>query len=229
MKKILNKIYGNDGYIIFKNEKICKIIKEMVINDFSVKIDEKLEIENLETQVIKDISFEKIKNKYNRILSKNSAIEIQKLIKQELKIEEAYITDEEDLLYPNVYWRYVKQGDLSGVGPIHADKWFWDLNEYYLKDKFIRIKIWIPILENSYKSFVIFPGSHKKEYDYGFKVEESGKKKPIIKDEKISKKMINIKMEKNEFIIFNDKILHAGRALQNNRMSVEFTLAVKNV
>ena len=57
-------------------------------------------------------------------------------------IGEFEITDEEGYGHPALYWRIVRPNSHNDIGPLHADKWFWDLNpswkEKYRERKDIR-------------------------------------------------------------------------------------------
>lgn len=48
---------------------------------------------------------------------------------QELKNEvgDLFISDEEEIGYPEIYWRLVRPTPHRDVGPLHADAWFWEL------------------------------------------------------------------------------------------------------
>lgn len=227
MKTFVNT---NCGYTIFKDVDMVENIRSIIYQDIINKtgIDEVNEILNGK---INEENFNKIKDKKNRILSKNNYLKIEEAIKQSQFLNKNpikwYITDEENLGYPNVYWRYVKSKDKSGVGPIHADKWFWDLNGYRMEKDFERIKIWMPLYQPNDSAFTVLEGSQKNEYNYQYMEEPSGKRKPIFKQENIESKMEKVKFKIGEFIIFNDKLLHGGVSLDTNRVSVEWTMAIK--
>ena len=146
-----------------------------------------------------------------------------------LSDNEAFITDEENLGYPNFNWRLVRTNVLDDVGPIHADKWFWDLNpSNYFPKMYQRIKIWIPLLQfpNEY-SLLIKPGSHLEDFEYSFIIEKkTNKLKPLI-TKNFYYLMEEALINEEYLIIFNDKLLHGGRAVNHPRVSIEFTIAIK--
>ena len=47
------------------------------------------------------------------------------------------ISDEEDLGWPNLYWRIFRPLCSEDVGPLHRDSWFWELNSTYKKPNLI--------------------------------------------------------------------------------------------
>jgi hypothetical protein len=141
-----------------------------------------------------------------------------------------FLTDEENLGYGNIYWRLVRKNSPSDVGPIHADRWFWDLAGTSFPSSHTRIKVWIPLLQDdSNPSLQILPGSQKKEYKYGFTIDSFRKKKPLLKDADIDRAMIVSPVRIGEAIVFHDSLLHGGRVTSSNRVSIEFTIAQRNI
>lgn len=227
MKKFVE---NKKGYTIYRDDEFTEEIQKIIVKNLA----EKIKIENVEYLLknnIKDNDFKKIKEKKDRLLNKEECQKINKIINNSKMIKECpaewYITDEEKIGYENVYWRFVRKNDPNGVGSIHADKWFWDLNKYNIKKNHQRIKIWIPIYQPNDSAFSALEGSHEHEYVYEYKVDELGKRKPIFNQKKIEKEMKKIKFNDGEFIIFNDNLLHGGLSLSTNRLSVEWTMAVK--
>ena len=45
------------------------------------------------------------------------------------------ITDEYNFGHGEVYWRIVRPNEKLDVGPIHADRWFWEINKDYTPKK----------------------------------------------------------------------------------------------
>ena len=118
----------------------------------------------------KEIAHEKIWGKKYRILDKNFEQELRRLnFMRDIKesIGDFTISDEEKLGHGNVYWRLVRPGKATDIGPVHRDSWFWKINEEYGIEKKTykkRIKIWIAIVTEANKNgLLVESGSHKRD------------------------------------------------------------------
>ena len=73
-----------------------------------------------------------------------------------------FVSDEDHIGRPNIYWRCVRSNSVSDVGSAHKDKWFWDL----AGEKFQRIEKnqGMDSLKqgNDNAGLKILPGSHLK-------------------------------------------------------------------
>lgn len=164
--------------------------------------------------------------KHKRILHKNS---INKIKKTEIFFHlknifgDFKISDEENLGYENFIFRLVRPLKKNDIGPVHADYWFWDLNNYKKINKNeYRVKIWIPIYCKGENGLVLIPGSHKKKHKYNFKI-INNVKKPIFSTELKIKKF---DFSNKNIAIFHDKLLHGGKINESKstRVSLEFTI-----
>ncbi len=142
------------------------------------------------------------------------------------------VSDEENLGWPNFYWRLTRPKASSDVGPIHRDSWFWQLNPNFPKPShsFHRVKVWIPIyVEVGKNGLLVEDDSHLRE-DIDWNGEErDGILKPVLMT---SSKNINLRLLKancGNLVIFNDDLLHGGAKNMGNlsRVSLEFTMLVK--
>lgn len=98
---------------------------------------------------------------------------------------EFLVSDEEKFGWPGIYWRLVRPGG-SDVGPVHADKWFWDLGhgEMPKNGNYYRLKIWISLHSQPGKSGLRVVPSSQKSDEWRYHGEErSGIIKPVL-DEK---------------------------------------------
>jgi len=137
-----------------------------------------------------------------------------------------FITDEENLGYPNVYWRIVRSNQSNDVGPVHADKWFWDLGDATTPAKYERTKTWLPLLQDDrFPSLLILPGSQKIDYPYECRIDKFGRRKPIFHNDFVLRSMVPAPVSVGEAIIFHDRLLHGGRTTGSLRVSMEWTLA----
>ncbi len=140
------------------------------------------------------------------------------------------ISDEENIGYPEIYYRLVRPLPSLDVGPLHADRWFWDLGHGVMpaNENFRRIKFWCSLWNsNGDTGFRFVSGSHKKEYKYSSEVRD-GFAKPMFDENSYSLKITNMQGSPGSLIIFHDKLLHGGYPTSNStRVSFEFTLFVK--
>lgn len=168
--------------------------------------------------------------KLNRILPPKAVIQIRNLpfIRH---LEEEFgsfvVSDEENLGWENMYWRLVRPDSESDVGPMHADKWFWDLGHGVTPPDVKRVKVWIAIFcEKGRAGFRLVPGSHRKEWPHHGEYRDGFTKPQIdVPDDQLDISMFD--SAPGDAIIFNDQLLHGGAvggAL--SRVSLEFTLFV---
>jgi len=105
-----------------------------------------------------------------RILPK-SAVKIIRTMSLFTKLESFYghfmLSDEENVGWEEMYWRLVRPNELSDVGPLHADAWFWALGHGCTPPNTVRIKVWIAIYcETGKNGLKLVPGSHNKEWRF---------------------------------------------------------------
>jgi len=236
-KKILDK---QKGYHISKiNKKDYNLIYLIIKNHFKKLLSnsglstKKINFSNYAKHSNK-LNHPKVFEKKNRILSlkdTNKVIESTTFIKKlKFFFPEMVITDEENLGYPNIYWRLVRPYPFKDAGPMHKDKWFWDLGSGKINEKkFQRIKFWISIVGNIKNlGFRFVPGSADINYKYSSE-RRNNILKPNFDESIIKKKQIkHLKGPKGSSIIFHDELLHAGNVLKNSscRVSIEFTFLI---
>lgn len=137
-----------------------------------------------------------------------------------------YISNEDQIESEEVYWRLVRPDEPSDVGPIHADRWFWDLGHGQIPSDYSRIKVWIPLLSEPGKNgLLVVPHSQKKEWSYQGEMRD-GRLKPRITDTSTEIKPILLNTKPGDAIVFHDNLLHGG-ALNSGtlcRVSLEFTI-----
>lgn len=176
------------------------------------------------------IIFERFRNKESRIFSPERSLELKSIFVRDLPYLAApgvYISDEESLGYENIYFRCVRPNHESDVGEPHADKWFWDLGLGRMPAKHRRVKVWLPLqLDDTASSFLAIPGSHRKRYRYGSKLGSDGKRRPIFLDDAARQLLTAISVRVGQAIVFHDELIHAGRATNRLRLSMEFTMIV---
>lgn len=138
------------------------------------------------------------------------------------------VSDEENFGWPNVYWRLVRPGS-SDIGPVHADKWFWDLGHGTMPQGYSRVKLWLAIAAQPGKSgLMVLPGSHKKSDWKYHGIEKNDQMKPVFDEDVSSLNMLDLPLNPGQFILFHDELLHGGmpNLSESTRVSLEFTLLV---
>jgi len=169
--------------------------------------------------------------KGNRILPADAVAEIRKTsLFDQLKKEfgEFAISDEDNYGWEEVYWRLVRPGESSDVGPLHADKWFWDLGLVSPPDV-ERVKCWIAICcEAGLNGLAVVPGSHQQDWRYHGELRFGAIKPQIDEDEDELDPQL-IPLESGRAIVFNDRLLHRGAVNRGRytRVSLEFTMYVR--
>lgn len=235
---MLQSILNDPGYVqwfigehdLTQLRKIVKKSFDCLITEFFNNQCEKLTFDTLDEYNSKNFSFD-----HSVIFSKKSRciqfedIEAVFNLKFYQKIVSdfgvRYVSDEENLGRPNIYWRIVRSDSPTDVGPFHADSWFWDLGHGKIGSNERRIKIWIPLFQEQGKSgFGLVPNSHKENFEYG-SVFKDGILKPTFDETKIKDRIVLLDSKPGTAVLFNDNLLHGGIVGGNKtRVSIEFTL-----
>ncbi len=242
--KILEKVDGEDGYYdalklsyddTFKLEKIVhEHFSTQLISKYPEASEEikNLKIDNYHN-LLKDFphidhSFLGVKKRRilpNNLSKKFRNLDFFKLLENDLG--PIKITNEEGLYDEEIYWRLTRPGH-NDVGPMHADKWFWDLGHGSTPPEYRRLKIWISIYnETGLNGLRYVKGSHLKDWPYHGE-ERDGFVKPMIDitDDKLD--ITKFLSSPGNAFIFNDKLLHGGFSGGNNsRISIECTMLIK--
>lgn len=141
------------------------------------------------------------------------------------------ISDEEMIGRPNIYWRLTRPNELSDVGPLHRDEWFWLLNDQFNvdMDKKKRIKVWIAVqCVAGLNGLLIWPGSQMNE-DIEWSYRQTGTiKKPVLKTDIPTESVVLANTEDGFGVIFHDRLVHGGAVNKSDicRCSIEFTMIV---
>jgi hypothetical protein len=139
------------------------------------------------------------------------------------------ITNEDKTRSEEIYWRLVRPNQNNDIGPLHADSWFWALQNGQIDEDFRRLKIWVSIFNQSgVNGLRLITNSHKKSY--GFKGEiRDGKNKPVNDPAlECDKELILVPTAPGQFILFHDDLIHGGAMGGNKtRVSFEMTLLIR--
>ncbi len=136
------------------------------------------------------------------------------------------ISDEYNIGHEEIYWRIVRPKQKTDVGPLHCDKWFWDLNKDFTPKGKLRVKCWISLWCKGLNGLRVYPKSQLKKFNYSYE-KRDGEKKPVF-DLKQKKKIKKLNCKPGTIIIFNDSLLHGGSVNNSSqtRVSIEFTMFV---
>lgn len=224
---------NEDGFIVHSEAAITVESERLVLshlrNVFNRHFDSLLEAV---THAIHH-DFGRVKEKTNRMFSELSTREFLAFLSTSdlhKRLGDYFVSDEEGLGYPNLYFRIVRRGSKSDVGALHADRWFWDLNQQTIPGGHRRIKIWMPIIQDDENpSLCIIPGSHRSDYQYGYSIDSAGKKRPLISgDDFRLTSAVGAPVRVGQQFVFHDDLIHGGRVSAVNRVSLEFTAIVRS-
>jgi hypothetical protein len=140
------------------------------------------------------------------------------------------ISGEDGIEKEEIYWRLVRPNNLTDVGPIHADEWFWALGHGTTPAGHQRVKVWISIYsEMGQNGFKYVAGSHRKKWRY-HGVLKDGLMKPQIDEDESALGAEIFMSQPGQAIVFHDKLLHGGAPGGSaTRVSLEFTMFVKDI
>lgn len=232
---------GDSGFftgLSVKSEEV-QLIKGLIIDhlkELANKSDRNtLSLENSPADLEKwfeIIEHKEIAKKESRIFSKNLLNTIRGIsLFDHLKSEygEFQISDEENIGHEEIYFRVVRPGIKTDIGPIHADTWFWDLGHGITPPGVKRVKVWMAICsEPGYNGLLVVPGSHKKAWKYHGELRD-GFVKPQIDEDESNLNTYLVETAPGDAIVFNDRLLHGGVLNRGKsiRVSIEFTMFVK--
>ncbi|UAA39520.1 phytanoyl-CoA dioxygenase family protein [Paraneptunicella aestuarii] len=174
-------------------------------------------------------------NKASRVLGPKAVEQVAQLgFYQKLTscLGDFLVSDEEGFSWPGIYWRLVRPGN-SDIGPVHADKWFWDLGHGEMPGEpgeYYRLKIWMSLQSQSGKSGLrVVPHSQKSEQWRYHGENKSGKMKPVLDEKEEDLDLVALPLSPGGFVVFHDKLLHGGMPNlgDTSRVSMEFTMLVK--
>jgi len=125
-------------------------------------------------------------------------------------------------------WRLVRPHQASDVGPIHADKWFWDAGYGYgsMPAGYDRFKIWMAIhTEPGANGLAVKAYSHRREWRHHFE-EKGGVIKPVFDEDPESLGMELLPLGAGQMVMFHDQLLHGGVVNRGTqcRVSIELTV-----
>ena len=126
-------------------------------------------------------------------------------------------------------WRLVRPHEPADVGPVHADKWFWDAGYGYgsMPAGFDRFKVWIGVhTEAGLNGLTVKPDSHRTDnWKRHFEV-KGGVRKPVLDEDEAALDMQLLPLHPGEMVLFHDELLHGGALNRGSacRVSIELTV-----
>ena len=230
-----------DGFKVIKAPEILDevhILREFILKNISDRIHRQINIPaRWEEFILRYKYYESlhasIKNKENRIFTEQQAHYVKKSSICKIVAENIgnfMVSQEELSRYPEFTWRLVRPNEPSDIGPLHADRWFWEVNKAWgniYPNNFKRTKVWIPIESEKDKNGLrILRYSHQDVCRYTYKVHcHKYKNKPVINLPPNDDELELIDIEPGSLLIFDDNLIHGG-ALNKGcypRISLEFT------
>jgi hypothetical protein len=139
------------------------------------------------------------------------------------------ISDEDDVGWEEIYFRLVRPLQRGDMGPLHADRWFWDLGHGITPPGVERIKLWVAVVcEPGRNGLRLVPGSHRREWRYHGE-ERGGMLKPQIDEDEDTLNAILLPTRPGDAVVFNDGLLHGGayNTGETTRVSFELTMFVR--
>ncbi len=138
------------------------------------------------------------------------------------------VSDEDEVGWPEIYWRLVRPDRSGDMGPLHADRWFWDLGHGTTPAGVERVKVWVAVVTEPGRSGLrVVPASHRREWRFHGEARD-GKLKPQIDEDEETLGARLIDTEPGDAVVFHDALLHGGAANRGafTRVSFEFTMFV---
>ncbi|EIJ48594.1 hypothetical protein GWL_06280 [Herbaspirillum sp. GW103] len=176
--------------------------------------------------------------KHHRVLPIEACARIRnmpflRLIHEEFgdfQIAEVFYGNTHEIGREEVYWRLVRPREAADVGPLHADKWFHQINQMHgraFPKGALTVKIWIPIwCEAGRNGLMIVADSHRQTWRFHAVDRGYGDLKPQIDEDVARLDAQLVPTDPGNMIIFNEGTLHGGAFNQgdHSRVSVEITL-----
>ena len=138
------------------------------------------------------------------------------------------ISDEDAVGWPEIYWRLVRPRQPGDMGPLHADRWFWELGHGTTPPDVERIKVWVAVAtEPGRNGLRLVPGSHRRAWRYHGELRD-GMRKPVLDEDERQLGAILVDTAPGDAVVFHDALLHGGASNDgtSTRVSFEFTMFV---
>lgn len=138
------------------------------------------------------------------------------------------ISDEDEVGWQEIYWRLVRPNHPDDMGPLHADRWFWDLGHGSTPPGAERVKVWVSLITEAGRNGLrLVPGSHRREWRFHGELLH-GKRKPQLDEDEATLGAELVDTAPGDAVVFHDALLHGGAPNVGTltRVSFEFTMFV---
>lgn len=129
-------------------------------------------------------------------------------------------------VHPDIYWRLVRPGAPTDVGPMHTDGMFHHGGPSLFPPGLVPVKMWIAVVcEPGNNGLLVVPNSNKVTWDF-VREERDGAIKPRMVNPPSGELVFT---EPGRAVIFGDDFVHGGAVNhgRTTRVSVELTLGVR--
>jgi hypothetical protein len=219
------------GYSVINCPELTAVAQNLVTEHIANRLGKHFDTLSAAARHAIDTAFIQFKDKTTRILNKDATSNFLARLEVDFdfSVGRDLVTDEENLGFANIYWRLVRANSPTDVGPVHADRWFWDLGWGVIPKGYRRVKIWMPLIQDDEQpSLMILPGSHEEEFAYDSREDAFGKRKPVFNNKEATARLIAASIKVGQAIVFHDNLLHGGRVSDVDRVSLEWTFGLKN-
>jgi hypothetical protein len=124
-------------------------------------------------------------------------------------------------------WRVVRPDQPNDVGPVHADKWFWDAGNGSMPAGYERFKIWVGVhTEPGANGLCVKSDSHTSDrWKHHFE-HKHGVVKPVLDEPVEGLAMEPLPLKPGDLVMFHDSLLHGGMVNRGKqcRVSIELTV-----
>jgi len=132
-----------------------------------------------------------------------------------------------EVIHEDLMWRLVRPNEPGDVGPIHADKWFWDAGNGSIPPGYERVKVWIAVHTiPGVNGLSVKSHSHKSnQWQHHFE-HRHGIRKPVLDENPEDLKMELLPLAAGQLVFLHDSLLHGGVVNRGNtcRVSIELTV-----
>jgi hypothetical protein len=137
--------------------------------------------------------------------------------------------DSARISHDELNWRLVRPECPDDIGPVHADRWFWDAGYGYgvMPAGYDRFKIWIAVYtEPGLNGLTVKSGSHRVHtWKHHFE-RRGGITKPVLDENEDQLQMELLPLGSGQMVLFHDELLHGGALNRGQacRISIELTV-----
>ena len=127
----------------------------------------------------------------------------------------------------DLMWRVVRPHRTTDIGPVHADKWFWDAGNGDMAAGLDRLKVWVALYTApGLNGLTVKPHSHATDRWKWHAEFKHGKMKPVLDEREEDLKMELLPLASGDMVLFHDGLLHGGAVNRADtcRVSLEMTV-----